>query len=119
MACGFTDYTVFYRWEWFRRVQWRGTFRRKKRHSSGAFVELVRERGLRDEPVLDCSCGLGLKTIVMKEAGVSVFGFWGQGLEHWYRQLIFYLMLVTVILTVVSGFSYVLGNKRYFEKDPV
>lgn len=26
------------------------------------------------QPVLDCSCGLGLKTIVMREAGLNVHG---------------------------------------------
>jgi len=74
MADTSNDYAVHYRWEWFRRSQWRGTFRQRKRHSSGGFVELVTERGLADEPVLDCSCGLGLKTIVMHEAGLNVRG---------------------------------------------
>jgi len=68
------DYTPHYRWEWFRRAQWQGTFRERKRASCGGFAELVRERGLADEPVLDCSCGLGLKTIVLREAGLRVEG---------------------------------------------
>jgi len=34
----------------------------------------MRERGAEDQPVLDCSCGLGLKTIVMREAGLAVSG---------------------------------------------
>jgi len=68
------DYTPHYRWEWFRREEWRGSFRGRKRHSSGAFVELVRERGLNPAPVLNCSSGLGLKAIVMREPGLSVHG---------------------------------------------
>jgi len=68
------DYTAHYRWEWFCRKEWRGSFRERKRHSSGAFIELIGERGMRDELVLDCSCGLGLKTIVMREAGLNVQG---------------------------------------------
>ena len=68
------DFTPHYRWEWHLREQWRGSFRERKRHSSGAFVELVRERGLLEQPVLDCSCGMGLKTIVMREAGLTVHG---------------------------------------------
>jgi len=68
------DYGAHYRWEWFRRAQWRGSFRERKRHSSGAFIDLMRERGIADQPVLDCSCGLGLKTIVMREAGLTVAG---------------------------------------------
>ncbi|MFH1305627.1 MAG: CDP-diacylglycerol--glycerol-3-phosphate 3-phosphatidyltransferase [Candidatus Omnitrophota bacterium] len=51
--------------------------------------------------------------IVFKEAGVSVFYFWNPGFEYWYRQLIFILMLVTVILTAASGISYLAGNKKY------
>lgn len=68
------DYTAHYHWQWFCREQWRQSFREKKRQSSGAFVELVRERGVVSKPVLDCSCGLGLKTIVLKEAGLNVHG---------------------------------------------
>ncbi|MEA3488936.1 MAG: CDP-diacylglycerol--glycerol-3-phosphate 3-phosphatidyltransferase [Candidatus Omnitrophota bacterium] len=52
--------------------------------------------------------------IVIKETGVSVFGFWNTSFEYWYRQLIFILMLVTVVLTMISGFSYLIGNKEYF-----
>ncbi|MBD3426050.1 MAG: CDP-diacylglycerol--glycerol-3-phosphate 3-phosphatidyltransferase [Candidatus Omnitrophica bacterium] len=51
--------------------------------------------------------------IVIKEAGVSVFGFWNDSFEYWYRQLIFILMLVTVALTIISGASYLIGNKKY------
>lgn len=68
------DYDAFYRWEWFRREDWRGSFRDRKRNSSVAFAELVKERGMAAAPVLDCSCGLGLKTIVMREAGLAVQG---------------------------------------------
>lgn len=68
------DYAVQYRWEWFRRARWRAGFRERKRASPTAFAELFRERGLADRPVLDCSCGLGLKTICMKELGLHVEG---------------------------------------------
>ena len=51
--------------------------------------------------------------IVVKEAGVSVLGFWNADLEYWYRQLIYIMMLVTVALTVFSGASYMIGNKKY------
>lgn len=49
--------------------------------------------------------------IVIREAGVRWFGFWDASFEYWYKQLIFSLMLVTVILTIVSGISYVANNK--------
>ena len=51
--------------------------------------------------------------IVIKEAGVSTFGFWNDSFEYWYRQLIFILMLITVALTIISGVSYLIGNKKY------
>ncbi len=51
--------------------------------------------------------------IIFKEAGVSTFGFWDASFEYWYRQLIFILMLITVAFTVISGVSYIIGNKKY------
>ncbi|MBU0570840.1 MAG: CDP-diacylglycerol--glycerol-3-phosphate 3-phosphatidyltransferase [Candidatus Omnitrophica bacterium] len=51
--------------------------------------------------------------IVFKEAGVEVFGFWNPAFEYWYRQVIFVLMLITVVLTIGSGVSYIVGNKKY------
>ena len=51
--------------------------------------------------------------IIIKEAGVGVFDFWNPTLEYWYRQLIFVMMLITVILTIISGVSYLVGNKKY------
>ena len=70
------DWETLYRWEWFRRAQWRPTFREQKRGTFGgsceAFRRIVAELG--GGPVLDCSCGFGLKTIVMKEMGLDVTG---------------------------------------------
>ncbi len=51
--------------------------------------------------------------IVIKEAGVKTFGFWDPTFEYWYRQLIFVLMLITVLLTIISGASYLAGNRKY------
>lgn len=51
--------------------------------------------------------------IVIKEAGVQTFGFWNTDFEYWYRQLIFILMLITVALTMISGISYLAGNRKY------
>lgn len=55
--------------------------------------------------------------IIIKEAGVEVFNFWNSSFEYWYRQVIFILMLITVILTVISGFSYLIGNRKYLLND--
>jgi CDP-diacylglycerol--glycerol-3-phosphate 3-phosphatidyltransferase len=51
--------------------------------------------------------------IVIKEAGVGTFGFWNASFEYWYKQLIFILMLITVVLTIISGVSYLAGNRKY------
>lgn len=51
--------------------------------------------------------------IVIKEAGVKTFGFWNASFEYWFRQMIFVMMLITVALTIISGISYLMGNKKY------
>lgn len=51
--------------------------------------------------------------IVIKETGVKTFGFWNPSFEYWYRQMIFILMLITVALTIISGISYLAGNRKY------
>ncbi len=51
--------------------------------------------------------------IVFKEAGTRVFNFWSPSFEYWYKQMIFVLMLITVVLTIVSGISYLIGSKKY------
>ncbi|MDP8257889.1 MAG: CDP-diacylglycerol--glycerol-3-phosphate 3-phosphatidyltransferase [Candidatus Aadella gelida] len=51
--------------------------------------------------------------IIIKEAGVKTFGFWNGSFEYWYKQLIFIMMIITTILTIISGASYIIGNKKY------
>jgi len=51
--------------------------------------------------------------IVFKEAGMKTFQFWNPQFEYWYRQIIFFLMVITVMLTVISGSSYLFRNKKY------
>ncbi|MCK4852367.1 MAG: CDP-diacylglycerol--glycerol-3-phosphate 3-phosphatidyltransferase [Candidatus Omnitrophica bacterium] len=55
--------------------------------------------------------------VIFKEAGVRTFGFWDPSFEYWYRQIIFVLMLVTVILTIASGASYMIGNRKYLQNE--
>jgi len=55
--------------------------------------------------------------IVIKEAGVEALNFWTPSLEYWYRQLIFILMLITVALTLISGVSYLIRNKKYWMNE--
>ncbi|MFC1699478.1 CDP-diacylglycerol--glycerol-3-phosphate 3-phosphatidyltransferase [Candidatus Omnitrophota bacterium] len=47
--------------------------------------------------------------ILIKE---STLDFWSPLKEIWFRRAIFYLMLLTVILTLISGISYLLRSKN-------
>jgi len=94
------------------------------------FITGLRIVALRDDKVLPAGKGGKHKTvsqmssilvilffIVLKEAGVRIFGFWDPTFEYWYKQVIFILMLITVTITIVSGAFYVLGNIRYFKDE--
>lgn len=52
--------------------------------------------------------------IFLKEAGIRFLPVWSQVLEYWFRQIIFILMIVTVMLTLISGLSYLWRNRRLF-----
>lgn len=52
--------------------------------------------------------------ICLRETGMKFFGIWSTPLEYWFRQLIFILMIFTVLLTIISGLSYLWRNKRLF-----
>ena len=67
-------WAILHCWEWFRRRQWQPSFRERRRTISTAVAALVRDRGLADGLVLDCSCGLGLHTVAFREAGLQVQG---------------------------------------------
>ncbi len=51
--------------------------------------------------------------ILMREAGEGVIPFWTAGLEYYYAQGIWVMMILTAILTVVSGVSYFRDNRKY------
>lgn len=53
--------------------------------------------------------------ISFKEAGVRTFRFWDSHFEYWYGHIIYFMMLVTVILTVISGVSYIIRNMKYLK----
>lgn len=52
--------------------------------------------------------------IIFKELGTTLFRFWNERLEYLFREIIFYTMVVTAILTLISGVSYLVRNKRFF-----
>ncbi len=56
--------------------------------------------------------------IIFRESSISVLGFWNENLEYLLRQIIFYMMIVTAILTVASGVSCLVKNKRFFLNAP-
>lgn len=46
--------------------------------------------------------------LIIREADID---FWTPLKELWFKRLVFYMMLLTVILTLISGISYLLRNK--------
>ena len=52
--------------------------------------------------------------IVLKEYSASIFGFWNENLEFFLKNIIFYMMILTAALTLISGISYLVKNKRFF-----
>lgn len=55
-----------------------------------------------------------LLLIVFREAGPKVFSFWSERTESIYKDAIFILMFITVILTMVSGLSYLIKNREVY-----
>jgi len=52
--------------------------------------------------------------LIFREAGMKVFHFWDASTERLYRDAIFILMLVTTLLTLISGMSYLVRNRRVY-----
>ena len=57
---------------------------------------------------------IALFFIVLKSFGTEPGGFWNESLETWFRNAIFYTMLITATLTLISGISCIARNKRFF-----
>jgi CDP-diacylglycerol--glycerol-3-phosphate 3-phosphatidyltransferase len=55
--------------------------------------------------------------IIFKEGGTAVFGFWDKGAQALYKNAIFILMLITVILTLTSGISYLVKNREVYANE--
>jgi CDP-diacylglycerol--glycerol-3-phosphate 3-phosphatidyltransferase len=58
-----------------------------------------------------------LAFLVFKEIAVTYFNFWNTSLENNLYSAIYYLMVVTVILTIISGLAILLNNKSIFWKN--
>jgi CDP-diacylglycerol---glycerol-3-phosphate 3-phosphatidyltransferase len=55
--------------------------------------------------------------IILREGGVSKFGFWNTGVESLYKNGIFVIMLIAVILTLASGIAYFIKNKEVYSNE--
>ena len=58
-----------------------------------------------------------LVVLVFKEAAVKYFNFWNANLEANLDKIIYYLMIITVALTIISGLAIILENKSIFRKN--
>ena len=52
--------------------------------------------------------------LIFREAGIKVFGFWDASTERIYKDAIFFLMLITTSLTLISGIAYLIKNKGVY-----
>jgi phosphatidylglycerophosphate synthase len=52
--------------------------------------------------------------LIFREAGMGAFNFWNASTERIYKDVIFVLMLITTLLTLVSGMSYLIKNKGVY-----
>ncbi len=72
------DWDVIWRWQWFRRPLWQPYFRDpshpegRAARSTPIWTWLLQQAGAKR--VLDCTCGLGLRAILLQEAGFDMVG---------------------------------------------
>jgi SAM-dependent methyltransferase len=72
------DWDVIWKWQWFRRPLWQPHFRDpghpegKPARANAIWAAALRQFGA--HRVLDCNCGLGLRSILLQEDGFSVVG---------------------------------------------
>ncbi|MDO8536493.1 MAG: CDP-diacylglycerol--glycerol-3-phosphate 3-phosphatidyltransferase [Candidatus Omnitrophota bacterium] len=52
--------------------------------------------------------------LIFREAGIKVFDFWNSSTERVYKDTIFILMLITTLMTLISGISYFIKNKGVY-----
>lgn len=52
--------------------------------------------------------------LIFKSGGTKVFGFWNSSIESIYHNAILALMLITVMLTLISGLAYLIKNKEVY-----
>lgn len=65
-------WNTIWKWMWFTRDQWLSEFRGWKEGTRRALGSLLPNLGVRS--ILDCSCGLGWKSIILSEMGYGIEG---------------------------------------------
>lgn len=74
---GAKAWDTIWKWTWFAKEHWQPQFRKHKEGTRRALASLLPK--LRVHSILDCSCGLGWKTILLAEMGHDVEGCDGCG----------------------------------------
>ncbi|HUW83453.1 MAG TPA: class I SAM-dependent methyltransferase [Phycisphaerae bacterium] len=69
---GAKAWDTIWKWTWFTKPQWQNQFRKQKEGTRRVLASLLPKLDVRS--VLDCSCGLGGKTILLAEMGYEVEG---------------------------------------------
>ena len=69
---GAKAWNTIWKWTWFTKPQWQSQFREQREGTRLALASLLAKLDVRS--VLDCSCGLGGKTILLAEMGYEVDG---------------------------------------------
>jgi len=55
--------------------------------------------------------------LIFDESGARLSGFWGLSARRIYKDAIFILMCITVLITIASGFSYFIKNKEVYADE--
>lgn len=55
-----------------------------------------------------------LSSLIVKESALKAPYLWTPEIDHWFRNIIFILMLAVTILTLTSGLSYIYRNRYIF-----
>jgi len=63
---------TIWKWKWFEKEMWEQDFRKVREGTRRALASLLSELGVKT--ILDCSCGLGWKTILLAEMGYEPEG---------------------------------------------
>jgi len=69
---GARAWNTIWKWTWFTKDQWQGEFRNWKKGTRRALGSLLPK--LKAKSILDCSCGLGWKSVILAEMGYEVEG---------------------------------------------